>query len=381
MQVFKFNPGADPTVLEQGEVINNATSIMWAERYRDPGEFEIVAKLSSGLSDFLPIGTFLSHADTMEVMIVENQEIDEDSPSDPDIKITGRSLETYLENRITGTNQARTSSTYTEYLLAAGFTWAQAVKLINDHIVNTSNAGDQLGNVLATTSVTGTGTSEARSLKRGPVYNDLLEILAVDDLGIKSIRRNTFSGTDTGQTILSVFKGVDQSANVIFSWKAGDIDGADYFWSGRVLKNSAMVVGRYVNTVVDAGPTKYQRKMMVIDGSDLDGNLTAPPTGSALTAVIAKMATRGRQVLAKQSLITLTRADISDVSQYHYRRDYNVGDIITIDGNFGSIAKMRVVEYVEIEDETGQSGHPTLSIPDVALFRGGRISIMGDINA
>jgi len=377
MEVFKFNPGADPTVLEQGEVINNATSIMWVERYRDAGEFEIVAKLSSGLGSFLPIGTFLSHADTMEVMIVENQEINEDQPSDPDIKITGRSLETYLENRITGTNQARASSTYTEYLLAAGFTWTQAVKLINDHIVSTSNAGDQLGNVLATTIVTGTGTSEARSLKRGPVYNDLLEILAVDDLGIRNVRRNTFGG-NSAQTIMDVYKGVDKSAKVIFSWKAGDIDGADYFWSGRVIKNSAMVVGRYINTVVDLGPTKYDRKMMVVDGSDIDGSLTAPPTGTALTTVISKMVTRGRQALAKQSLITITRADISDVAKYRYRRDYNMGDIISLDGNFGQIAKMRVVEYVEIEDENGESGHPTLSVPNVAAFKSGRFTIMGE---
>jgi len=377
MEVFKFHPGADPTVLEQGEVINNATSIMWVERYREPGEFEIIAKLSTGLSDFLPIGTFISHADTMEVMIVENQEIDEDAPSDPDIKITGRSLETYLENRITGTNQARTSSTYTEYLLAAGNTWTQAVKLINDHIAATSNAGDQLGNVLATTVVTGTGTSEARSLKRGPVYNDLLEILAVDDLGIRNIRRNTFGGNNA-QTIMEVYKGVDKSAKVIFSWKAGDLDGADYFWSGRVLKNSAMVVGRYINTIVDLGPTKYARKMMVVDGSDIDGNLTAPPTGSALTSVLAKMTTRGKQVLAKQTLITITRADISDLAMYRYRRDYNIGDIISLNGNFGQIAKMRVIEYVEIEDENGESGHPTLSVPDVTALRSGLFKILGE---
>jgi hypothetical protein len=48
---------------------------------------------------------------------------------------------------------------------------------------------------------------------------------------------------------------------------------------------------------------------------------------------------------------------------YQYRRDYNIGDLVSIDGNFGQTAVMRVIEYAEIEDENGNSGHPTLALP------------------
>jgi hypothetical protein len=75
------------------------------------------------------------------------------------------------------------------------------------------------------------------------------------------------------------------------------------------------------------------------------------------------MHTRGRQALAKQNRVTISRADISKLTNYQYRRDFNVGDLVSLDGNFGQIATMRVVEYVEIEDENGESGHPTLAIP------------------
>ena len=113
MEVFKFISSGEPTILTEGRMIQKVKSIMWTERYRDTGEFEIVGQLSSGLREFLPIGTLLSHADTLEVMFVDNHEIDEDENEDPIIKITGRSLEAYLENRIVGTNLIRGSSLIT----------------------------------------------------------------------------------------------------------------------------------------------------------------------------------------------------------------------------------------------------------------------------
>jgi hypothetical protein len=365
LDLFKFTPGSDPTVLEQGRMIKGAKNVMWVERYRDPGEFEIQAPLSSGLREFLPAGTFVSHADTFEFMIVESHEISEEEGEDPLLKITGRSFETYLENRIVGVNQARSSSTIVEYNLAAANTWNQAVTLINDHILNTTDPNDALGNIQATTTITGTGTNEARVIARGNVHAKLMELLAIDDIGIYSNRRSTFPGGNPTFSTLSIHAGVNKSSSVIFSWKSGDLDSADYLFSDKKLKNSALVLGRYVYTMVDTGPTKYDRRIALVDGTDLDGNLSAPPTGGALTTIIGKMQTRGRQALKSQNRLSLSRADISDVTKYQYRRDFKVGDFVTLDANYGQIAVMRVVEYAEIEDENGESGHPTLAIPGV----------------
>jgi len=263
-------------------------------------------------------------------------------------------------------NQARSSSTIVEYNLVAANTWTQAVTLINDHIVNTTDTNDALGNIIATTSLSGTGTNEERVISRGNVHAKLVELLAIDDLGIRSRRRSTFPGGNPTTSTLDIYSGTNRSASVIFSWKAGDLDSADYLFSDKKFKNSALVLGRYVYTMVDTGPTKYDRRIALVDGSDLDGNLTAPPTGGALTTIITKMQTRGRQALKSQNRLSLSRADVSDVTKYQYRRDFNIGDLITLDANFGQIAIMRVIEYAEIEDENGESGHPTLELPDGA---------------
>lgn len=368
MDLFKYLPTPEPTSFEEAQTINGARSITWTERYRDPGEFEIIAPLSSGLMEFLPLGSLISHMKTYEVMVVENHEITEDQNGDTLIKITGRSLEVILENRIVGMPQVRTNSSISEYILSADYTWNQAVSLINDHIQNEFFPDDMIPNVIAVPGYSWTGIFEARSIRRTQLHGAVIELLNIEDLGIKNIRANAFSvpnGSNT-QTNMVIFKGYDKTASVVFSWKAGDLDQTEYLWSDKRLKNSAVVLGRYVNTVYDTvGVTQYNRRSAIVAGDDIDGIYNAPPTGAALTDVINKMQVRARAALESQSRLTITRTDLSATSRYQYRKDFDVGDLVLLDGNFGQIAVMRVVEFAEIQDENGETGHPTLSVPGV----------------
>lgn len=370
MDFIKFNLGSDNdrSHLQLGESISGYKSAMWIERYREPGEFTFEGKLSSGLKEAVPVGTLITHKDTYEVATVENHEIIETIDSDPTIKITGRGLETWLENRIVGMNQnwAAPPAVLPEYSLPADYTHNQAVKLINDHIRASTLIDDDnaLLNIMAETNVFTTGESVLRVVKRGPVFQALLELLAVDDLGIRVIRANDFGVM--GNNIFTSFmihKGIDRSANVIFSWTSGDLDGAGYLFTNKALKNAALVTGRYVETAVVPPSTikGLDRRWMLVDGSDIDGSLSAPPTGGALTTVRAKMVTRGQQALQDQNIVHIVRSDISPLTKFHYRKDYDVGDIVAVDGSYGEVEERRIIEYVEIEDENGESGHPTVS--------------------
>lgn len=51
----------------------------------------------------------------------------------------------------------------------------------------------------------------------------------------------------------------------------------------------------------------------------------------------------------------------SDNPEYQYRRDFNLGDVVTIDSSaFFKAQNIRVVEYVETEDNGKYEGHPVL---------------------
>lgn len=358
--------GVDPpnTTLQYGVSINGYSRVTWVERYSAPGEFSIEANLSSGLGNFLPLGTLISHVDTLEVMIVENHEIDDKIFSDPTIKISGRSFVSYLENRFVGANTTLTNQII-QYALTANYTWLQAVTMINDHIKTPSvQAGDVVDNMSATSTVSGTGESVARTIPYAILWEEVDKLLKIDNLGIRTIRRNPFGvlGSST-ESQINIYKGVDRTSEIMFSWSAGDISEAQYLFSQKTFKNAAVIVGKWVQTTtsIGGGGSHYTRRWMIVDGSKIDDQLTAMPVGGTLTAIVLAMQTLGNQALAAQTQKSITQVDLTDNVQPKYRKDFNLGDLVLIDGNYGAIATKMITEYAEIEDENGVTSHPTLS--------------------
>jgi hypothetical protein len=366
MNIFKYNTITSPTSLDEAEFLNNLKSVMWVERYREPGEFSIDADLSSGIMDILPLGTLISHTNTMEVMIVENHEIKEKKSEDPTITVSGRTFFSFLENRVVGTDSVRASTAISPYVLVAQYLQWQIRDFINDHIgALAATANDRLDDVEAIVEFYAsfwTGESVARTIKPGDLLGEVIELLSIEDMGIKTIRKNTFGIGTATKTYLTIYRGAPRQNTVMFSWKDGDLDSADHLISQKKKKNSAIIMGTYTNHVVDLGPTKYDRRFMIVDAKDIDGHLDKTDSFSGLTASFQR---RGREALAKQTNVVINRADVSSTAKYLYRRDYEVGDLVSVDSNYGDIAVMRVVEYAEIQDENGESGHPTLAFPEV----------------
>lgn len=376
MDIIKFNNPDNPTQMYSGEIINNIKRKMWVERFREAGEFKLVAGVDSGLREKLPIGTFISHTGTPELMIVENHEISEQRGQDSDIVITGRGYETYFEQRIIGASHAGLATGEPEtYTLVADYTWNQAGDLIRDHIYEASvfDPNDALDYALVLDDNDGTGESVARDLSFGELYPTLMALLEVDNLGIKVYRPGPWSpiGVTDLWTAFVIHKGVDRRESVVLSYASGEIENADYFWSNRGLKNAAFIYSKWVQLnvgindaaygTVDA-PTNYDRRVMVIDATDVDSQYAEYPDLLDLAIITAKLYQRARLYLLSQKETALTKAEAArDSLNVVYRKDYNVGDIVTVIGGYNESTTMRVAEHVEIEDETGQHSYPTLT--------------------
>lgn len=363
MDIIKFNNPTAPMRMEQGVIVNGLKSKMWVERYDKAGEFKFVADAKVGMRDALPIGSFISHLDTSEVMIVENHEISDKKIDTPEIIITGRGLETYLENRIVGSNKPFPSAGEpNEYPLAADNLSDQIVTLIQQHIyaVHLVDVDNQVPFVVVLNTVTTLEDVIARTVKRGPLYDRVLELLAIGSLGIKVVRPSQASPTNTGIVIHS---GVDRTGEIIFSSDTGEIENADYLWSNKRVKNAALITGRWVETMVTSTETLYDRRMMLIDASDIDNHFPAAPEGADLDAVVAAMQLRGLELLISQRNVALTKAEVSRSNpKLTYRKDFDVGDFVTVHGSYNDSTTLRISEYVEIEDETGSTSYPTLTV-------------------
>ena len=369
MDLFRFrHPGA-PTKMQDGEFILPRTSTTWIERYRDAGEFTVVGSAYSGLRSQMPIGSFISHTDTDEIMMVETHQIKDDGVSEPAITITGRSIEApLLENRIVGNDMPYNPTDGDEipdYVINNWNTWDQAKILIENHIVASKIEHDwrsAIPYIRVTTAITGSqpGTKEKRTIARGPIYAEVVKILDVDKLGIK-IKRPRDGMTDT---TIYIHRGNDRSRTVVFSMASGDIVNADYLWSNRKAKNVALVVGKWLRVVVDPSLKKgLDRRVMFVDASDIDQSQETFPSGAARATVVAAMTIRGKEALAKQNNVVLVAAQANQARQRPiFRKDYDVGDIVSATGEFNTQSQMRVTEHVEIEDENGLISYPTLSL-------------------
>lgn len=358
MEPFKFDSSSG-SPFQGGVVINGYTSFRWTERYRGISEFEFEAPLSKGLVQLLPLGTFISHVDTKEVMIVEDHQIKEDKDKDPVVKITGRGLDSAFEQRIVGANQAWANAVPpTEYILvAAASLGVQIKKLIDDHVVvggSLADANNELPYLAVFNTVPAVAAAE-RVVKRQTLSKAVEDLLDVGDFGLKIDRQ------DTGIVNMTIHAGVDKSSTVTFAWIVGELDSAQYLWSSRKRKNTALVRGRYVEQFVYGAEAKWDRRIVLVDGSDLDDYLDTAPSGATLTAIRTKMSTRGAEVLRMQHDINMAQVEVSAFNQFRYRADYNIGDVVSVAGNYGAVVLRRVTEYTEIEDENGEIGQPTLS--------------------
>jgi hypothetical protein len=363
MDLFRFLSASNQP-MRNGLLLPAVKSVTWVEKFREAGELKIVSNIEEGFKTLLPTGCFVSHTGTDEVMMVEDHITNKDIEGEATVNTTGRSLEApVLENRVVGAEGAFPKvGDDTDFNMNDNSTQTQAVGLIRAHTEASLlvDDNDEVPYLTTTTDIGTVLTSEARKIQAGNVHERVLELLAIDNLGIQTIRPS-YTGTNV---TFKVHRGIDRSSSVVLSMDSGDVEQYEALESLRNFKNSALVVGTHVQVVVHQGSTSgYSRRWMIIDAKDVDEKYKEPLTGTEVTAIASRLATRGRQALSKQRKISLSSADISQNGlSIRYRTDYNLGDIVTIRADGIPGTKMRVTEHAEILDENGFTSYPTLEL-------------------
>lgn len=360
MQFFKYNSFTSSGSLANGEPIHNLKRSTWIERYDTAGEFIFEAPLHSGLHLELPVGTCVSHSDTYDVMRVENHEISEDNEEETVI-ITGRDLFSIFEERIVGgsINWGGFSNTRVQQTLTANFIQHQIVALLN--LVN-NGVEDAYSSFSYLTDVTTTGESIERTISLGTMFEKVLELLPLGGLGLRVLRVNPFGVVgSTTQTQFLIHDGNDRTSSVVFSSGEGDIASAVYLRSGKTFRNAAYVESTYLTTAVLPVETGTERKWIYVDAKDLDQDFSSEPLTTIRDDILNKMIERGKEALARHNELEITQIEVSQESRHSYRLDYDIGDLVSVQGAYGDIEARRVSEYTEIEDEVGYSAFPTLT--------------------
>lgn len=372
MDLFKFNtpPGEDTHLVGGGEYINGLKTKEWIDRYRDAGSITLTSRAERGIRDFLPEGTLVGMRGNPGIMIIEDHQLSEGDSSI--ITTTGRSFESFFEQRVVDGNPSSypTTGEVQEVRFDADppwVTWVQVMSLLQRNLTLPEAGADQLDYLEIINGVLMNpedATRESRSVARTDLYSVSKSILDVDNIGWRVIRPGPWSPASDPDNNIAVllFDGLDRRATITMSHESGDIESAEYLWSNQIYKNVALVSGKWIEVLVgDTGLTGLQRRVLPVDAKDIDEAQTTEPTGLARTWIIAAMTSRGKEALAKHKKLALASVSPSRNAETHiYGVDYDIGDIVTVRGNFAESAPMRVTEYVYIEDQNGEIGYPTL---------------------
>ena len=94
---------------------------------------------------------------------------------------------------------------------------------------------------------------------------------------------------------------------------------------------------------------------------EVQSSVKLPKTDVGISDIaVSRLLSDGEKYLRENKEMDLLTADISTHTQYKYKDDYDLGDVLYVQGKYGVAQKMMVSEYTRTFDSTGVSGFPTL---------------------
>ena len=347
-------------------IIDIFESLIWTERYSDAGEFEYYAPFTEADLELFHLGYYLSIAESEQIMIIEKIKIETNVESGNHLVVSGRSLESLLDRRIIWVQTT-----------VSGNVQNAIKKLITDNAISPDNAHGGSDRIIpnlvfvSSTDASVTGlTMDSVQFTGDNLFEVVKSICDVFGLGFKitlsngSMRFKLYNGANRSYTNLD---GTSQTVNpwVIFSPEFESLISSDYSLSTENLKTVALVAGEGEGTdrkrsEIASGETSgLERREVFVDARDIsstDGEETI--TDEEYTQLLQ---TRGLETLATYISETNFNTDMGNIIPYEYRTDFNLGDIVQIENEYGLQSRARITEFIFSEGSSGLECHPTFS--------------------
>lgn len=341
MDWYKLDSAFAPTSL-----IENYSSAIWTERYSSSGDFEIITTNVPYLFPLLTLGDFVSHAKTNQVCIVENKEITQNEDGAKELKVSGRTIDCFLEHRGFPINVNGTSY--------------QPLGVMNA-ILNSGTVRPSSHPRIFTTNIHSSASSYGaeywESGEMTSFYDALWDYLNGNEFGIRSDRRSITVGTPN-QIRMQLYKGTDISAqaSAIFSVERGDIADAKYLWTNVDKKNVVWMKetdGLYIP--VDGTGTTND----TLVGYDRREGLY--PRQLSTMGDTTRMQTLGRRNVKKHQQQLFVEATATPEALPTYKVQYDLGDTIMFHGDYNVRQTLTVEEYTYISDGEGDRDYPAFA--------------------
>jgi hypothetical protein len=349
-------------------VIDGYSSIIWTERYYGDSEVELTTSLSARSLERLPVGTFLGIDDSDEVMILESATMEDN------LKLKGISLLPWLNNRFIRGSAAHED----RYLTLTGpvgallwdllfyFTNANSPYLNGTINIGISNPERFVIPGIGLQGYDNSGGDVTIGVPYGPLYNAMKEIATTYQVGMQLIREDeslwfrSYKGLDrtsdqTDNPVVRFSPDMESFADIkelqsiaalktlVYSFAPSNPDGL------ATTPGSSSLSGEY---------TGFDLRALMVFAEDI----TTDQVGGDPAKLLEILDSRAQDAITTNRFVRAVDGEIVPESQIKYGVHYNLGDIIEVQGNSGTVNAARVTEYIRSKDSTGEKAYPTVTV-------------------
>lgn len=362
-------------------VIDTAQSIIWKSLYYSVGDFEIYVSATAENIAMLIEGNYVTRPNNFECGIIEHIEITQNDDEGKMIVASGRFVKSILDRRVI--YSATLSGTGYNYIwhcaanVLQGNVETAVRKMVYDNAINAVDPNRNISEIhwtdedisgLPDIIVTQDSSGETTAAEKQVTYKGLLEysdaVLQEYECGAKM-----WLDRDFLKFRYKVYKGVDRSRDstthepLIFSTEFDNLISSSYTSDSSAYKTTALIGGEGEGTArkcafMYAWISGLERRETFIDASGISSTYN-DESGTEQTyslEVYRKMLeAQGRQSIAEMTKIETFDGEIDlTYSPYEYGKDYNLGDVITLeDKDLMKYINTRIISVTEVQDDNG----------------------------
>lgn len=345
-------------------MIEEPVSAIWTRRFNKPGDFEIHTPATPELFELLLPGRCIAHQSgdaititpiesvryitrqgNSEVMVVERLELTTDEENGDFLTISGRSGLSLLDRRVI----------WGQILLSGSPDWV-IYSLVYRNAINPDDPNRKLPLRMVLSG--DTASDPVRVQYTGGGLLETAQALCVTyDYGMRIVN----DGDTAVDMRIELYYGTDRRAGqtenspVIFSSEFENLLSSHYAFDVAKYKNVALVAGegegqdRKRATYGEA--SGLARRELYVDARDLSTN-EGDISDDDYTAQLEE---RGAERLSETQIAEAFGGEITTDNTFVLDEDYTVGDIVTVENDYGIRADARIIAVSEYWDANGYS--------------------------
>lgn len=365
------------------ELIEIYDSMIWTHRYYEPGDFELylpaTEKSMNVFTDAAKKNYYILRnddelpANQKSVMIISKVVSETDVEGGNHLSITGKSLKSILSKRIVQKN----------YILA-GEIESELRRIVDENAINPDEQDRvipylELGDVAGLTEVI---NYNVEGSQLDSVISSICKIHKIGwdivyNMETKKFQFILYKGTDRSYAQSPI---LDKRPYVIFSNNFENLRTTKYIVDTTNYKNLAYVKGQireydedkkdYIttdltqevvpdnkdNTIID--PVGLDRREIFVDGSS-SGTLEEYPNFYR-----ASLVAKGKAELNNYKATTDISGKVMPNNTYEINKDYFLGDVVTVQNDYGQSFDARVIEIIFTEESKGITTIPSFIVED-----------------